>query len=71
MTMEAIYDTKFNIQQALPTKPDYVYSMKLGIIDANVMTRHTKLSIAQKVLSDLLHLRNMSKYPYFSRSHDM
>ena len=43
MTMEAIYDTKFNIQQALPTKPDYVHSMKLGIIDANVMTRHTKL----------------------------
>jgi hypothetical protein len=38
MTMEAIYDTKFNIQQALPTKPDYVHSMKLGIVDANVMT---------------------------------
>ena len=43
MTMEAIYDTEYNIQQALPPKPDYVYSMKLGIIDANVMTRHTKL----------------------------
>ena len=44
MTMEAIYDTEYNIQQALPTKPDYVYSMKLGIVDANVMTRHTKIS---------------------------
>jgi hypothetical protein len=44
MTMEAIYDTKFNIKQALPTKPDYVHSMKLGIVDANVMTRHTKIS---------------------------
>ena len=43
MTMEAIYDTEYNIQQALPPKPDYVHSMKLGIIDANVMTRHTKL----------------------------
>lgn len=43
MTMEAIYDTEYNIQQALPLKPNYVHSMKLGIIDANVMTRHTKL----------------------------
>ena len=39
MTMEAIYDTTYNIEQALPTKPDYVHSMKLGIIDANIMTR--------------------------------
>ena len=37
--MEAIYDTEYNIEQALPTKPDYVHSMKLGIIDANIMTR--------------------------------
>ena len=44
MTMEAIYDTEYNIQQALPTKPDYVHSMKLGIVNANVMTRHTKIS---------------------------
>ena len=44
MTMEAIYDTEYNIQQALPPKPDYVHSLKLGIIDANVMTRHTKIS---------------------------
>ena len=44
MTMEAIYDTEYNIQQALPPKPDYVHSMKLGIIEANVMTRHTNIS---------------------------
>jgi len=30
------------MQQALPPKRDYVHSMKLGIIDANVMARHTK-----------------------------
>jgi hypothetical protein len=44
MSIEAIYDTEYKIQQALPPKPDYVHSMKLGIIDANVMTRHTNIS---------------------------
>jgi len=44
MTMEAIYDTEYNIQQALPPKPDYVHSLKLGIVDAKVLTRHTKIS---------------------------
>ena len=28
---------------SIAPKPDYVHSMKLGIIDVNVKTRHTKL----------------------------
>lgn len=44
MTMEAIYDTHYNIPLQLPPLPDYVSSMKLGIIGAKVRTIQTKLS---------------------------
>lgn len=44
MTMEAIYDTYYNIPLLLPPLPDYVSSINLGIIGAKVRTRHTKLS---------------------------
>ncbi|CAG2200188.1 unnamed protein product [Mytilus edulis] len=40
MTMEAVYDTKYNIEQPLPTKPSYVDEMQLGIISAKVKTMH-------------------------------
>ncbi|XP_052095770.1 uncharacterized protein LOC127731037 isoform X1 [Mytilus californianus] len=44
MTMEAIYDTNYNIPIELPPIPDYVSSMELGITAAKVKTKHTKIS---------------------------
>ncbi|VDI54788.1 fibroblast growth factor receptor 3 [Mytilus galloprovincialis] len=47
MTMEVQYDTEFNGSQ---TNPDYVDSMKLGIIGAKIDTQHFKLGSDDSVL---------------------
>ncbi|CAG2213733.1 unnamed protein product [Mytilus edulis] len=47
MTMEVQYDTEYNGSQ---TNPDYVDSMKLGIINATIDTQHFKLGSDGSVL---------------------